>query len=136
MAKIRITLIRNDTISSKPTRLIQRNIYKTLCKKIFVDSDNDSKHWTKDQWDDPHKVYELEDTLEKCEVAYNQFVKMKFETWHDLKTKIKESKGFRILPRKIRNFLINPVENESKYYDRFIQFLTVIGIVFDIELIK
>lgn len=133
MAKIEINIIKIEENIPKPIRLMQRNIFNTLCKKIFVNAESKPSTWTKEDWDDPHKVFIMEDTKENCQKAYDEWVNMKFQTWSDLKSSVKQSKMYRLMPRKIRNFIIDPDKKEENYYDKFQNFLIAIGIVFTIE---
>lgn len=136
MAKIEINIRKIEENVPKRVRMIQRNIFNTLCKKIFAESESNPSTWTKEEWDDPHKVFVMEDTLDNCTKAYNEWVDMSFQTWDKLKVSIKESRLYRTMPIKIRRFVINPNKKDEVYYQKFQDFLNTIGIVFTIELIS
>lgn len=133
MAKLTITIIRNTQITNKATLMIQKNIFDVLCQKIFIESDNDYSNWTLEQKNDPHKVLEIENTNEYCQLLYDKWVNMQSQTWHSLKTKVRGSKLYRLLPRKKR---ILQQDSNSKYYDQYLNFLNSIGIYFNVELQK
>jgi len=134
MAKFILTLVRTK-LNNKVLNFAQKQLFDTLTIQIFKESDTPWSSMTKEQRLDPYKVYEIEDTLEKCNKALSEWENIKFTKFNELKSSIYNSRTFRLLPLFNRRKLITPV-NDSEYFEKFQNFLLSLGITINVRVEK
>ena len=135
----RITLQKlpiEKTVIGKMRSFAQNQLYNSICEQLFSETDSPKSSWSKEEREDPYKVVEWDGSKEWCKSQMDMWENVSHNTINKVKVKIKQTRAFRMLPRRIRMKLSGSSDKTKKPIESFIAFLTFNSIMFDMDVKK